>query len=116
MPYQIPRNVKGEGRILFIFSTKALIYTAVGGGIGIFLWWILKMIGLGTIGIGFIVVLAVLGFGIGTLKVPNSVAFDITRKTGGENIDDVIMRWIKFKTKNKKKIYVYTEGGTKDDR
>lgn len=74
------------------------------------------MIGLGTIGIGFIVVLAVLGFGIGTLKVPNSVAFDITRKTGGENIDDVIMRWIKFKTKNKKKIYVYTEGGTKDDR
>ena len=25
MAYQIPRNVKGEGRILFIFSTKALI-------------------------------------------------------------------------------------------
>ena len=33
MPYQIPRNVKGEGRILYIFSTKALIYTAVGAGI-----------------------------------------------------------------------------------
>ena len=30
MPYQIPRNVKGEGRILYIFSTKALIYTGVG--------------------------------------------------------------------------------------
>ena len=29
--YNIPRNVKGEGRILFIFSTKALISTAVGG-------------------------------------------------------------------------------------
>lgn len=29
MAYQIPRNVKGEGRILFIFSTKALIYTGV---------------------------------------------------------------------------------------
>ena len=28
--YMIPRNTKGEGRILFIFSTKALIYTAVG--------------------------------------------------------------------------------------
>ena len=30
-PYQIPRNYKGESRILLIFSTKALIYTAVGG-------------------------------------------------------------------------------------
>lgn len=28
--YMIPRNTNGEGRILFIFSTKALIYTAVG--------------------------------------------------------------------------------------
>ena len=33
--YNIPRNVKGEGRILFIFSTKALIYTSVGGLLGL---------------------------------------------------------------------------------
>ena len=33
--YNIPRNVKGEGRILFIFSTKSLIYTGIGGLIGI---------------------------------------------------------------------------------
>ena len=52
----------------------------------------------------------------GTLKVPNTTAFEITRKTSGENIDDVILRWLKFKMKSKKKIYVYTEGGTKDDR
>ncbi len=25
--YMIPRNTKGEGRILFIFSTKAIIFT-----------------------------------------------------------------------------------------
>lgn len=31
MAYQIPRNVRGEGRILFIFSTKALITTGIGG-------------------------------------------------------------------------------------
>lgn len=31
MPYQIPRNVKGEGRILYIFSTKSLIYAGIGG-------------------------------------------------------------------------------------
>ena len=28
--YNIPRNVKGEGRILYIFSTKALMYTFFG--------------------------------------------------------------------------------------
>lgn len=116
MPYQIPRNVKGEGRILFIFSTKALIYTGIGGGIGVIFWWVLKMLDFEAVGIGILVFFAVIGFIIGTLKVPNSVAFEITRKTGGENLDDVIMRWIKFKFKNKKKIYVYTEGGTKDDR
>lgn len=114
--YYLPRNVKGEGRILFIFSTKALIYTAIGIGIGLIFWWILKLANLGSIGIAFIIAFALIGFAIGTLKVPNSVAFDITRKTGGENLDDVIMRWLKFKLKNKNKIYVYTEGGTKDDR
>ena len=40
MAYQIPRNVKGEGRILFIFSTKALITTGIGAGIGAMLWWV----------------------------------------------------------------------------
>ncbi len=116
MPYQIPRNVKGEGRILFIFSTKALIYTGIGGGIGLIFWWVLDKIGIGTVGMIILILLALIGFVIGTLKMPNSVAFEITRKTGGENLDDVIMRWIKFKFKNKKKIYVYTEGGTEDDR
>lgn len=33
MAYQIPRNVKGEGRILFIFSTKGLITTGIGATI-----------------------------------------------------------------------------------
>jgi len=80
------------------------------------LWWLFKAIGIGTVGLVLLILFALTGFAIGTLKVPNSVAFEITRKTGGENLDDVIMRWIKFKVKNKKKIYVYTEGGTKDDR
>jgi len=116
MPYQIPRNVKGEGRILFVFSTKALIFTAIGAGVGLIFWWLFKALSLGTVGIIFLILFALIGFGIGTLKVPNSTAFEITRKTGGENIDDVLMRWLKFKFKSKNKIYVYTEGGTKDDR
>ena len=61
-------------------------------------------------------IFAAIGFVIGTLKVPESSATDITRKTGGENIDDVIVRWIKFK-KNGNKIYVYKpEEETKDGK
>lgn len=116
MAYQIPRNVKGEGRILFVFSTKALITTGIGAVIGLVFKWIFQIIGLNIVGWGILLVLALIGFCIGTFKIPNTTAFDFTRKTGGENIDDIILRWIKFKTKSKKKIYVYTEGGTKDDR
>ena len=33
--YYIPRNVKGESRILMVFSVKGLIYTAIGAAIGL---------------------------------------------------------------------------------
>lgn len=104
--YNLPRNVKGEGRILFVFSTKALIYTVVGIGIGFVFYLIFSLVKLNIIGIIAMVIFALLGFAIGTLKVPETNAFEITKKTGGENIDDVIKRAIKFKM-NKKKIYVY---------
>lgn len=106
--YMIPRNTKGEGRILFIFSTKALIYTVVGGGIGLPIYWIFKAIGLSVVGIIVMALLALLGFCIGTFKIPNSNAFRVTRLVGGENIDDVILRYIKFK-KKKNKIYITKE-------
>lgn len=113
--YEIPRNYKGEGRILYIFSTKGLIYTAVGAGIGLIFYLIFKTLGLSMIGLIITLIFALIGFVIGTLKVPESNAFEITKKTGGENIDDVIMRWIKFK-KNGNKIYIYkSEEETKDE-
>lgn len=49
MPYQIPRNVKGEGRILFIFSTKALITTGMGAAVGLIFWWLFSTLGFGTV-------------------------------------------------------------------
>lgn len=112
--YYIPRNYKGEGRILYIFSTKGLIFTCVGAGIGLVFYFILRMLGFGTAGLIITVICAAIGFVIGTLKVPESNAFEITKKTGGENIDDVILRWIKFK-KNGNKVYIYKqEEETKD--
>ena len=103
--YNITRNVKGEGRILFIFSTKALIYATVGIGIGFLFFLICKMINLNMIGFIIMGILGVIGFVIGTFKVPDSAAFSITKNAGGENIDEVIKRAIKFK-KEKNKIYV----------
>ncbi len=105
--YEIPRNYKGESRILYIFSTKAIIYTAAGLGIGLIFYFILKLIGLTMIGIIIAAIFGIIGFSIATFKVPDIKNFEFTRKTSGENIDNVIKRWIMFK-KNKRKIYVYS--------
>ena len=106
--YNLPRNVKGEGRILFVFSAKALVYTTIGGACGLPFYLIFSLFSMNIIGLIFICVLGLLGFIIGTFKVPESNNFKITQKTGGENIDDVIKRWIKFK-KQKNKIYIYKD-------
>ena len=106
--YNLPRNVKGEGRIFFIFSTKGLITTCAGAVIGLPFYFICKALNVNPIGIIITLAFAIIGFAIGMLKVPETDGLEITRKTGGENIDDVILRYIKFKM-NKKKYYVYTK-------
>ena len=105
--YNVPRDVKGEGRILYVFSTKALIYTFVGVAIGFFLYLILSVFDMDFVAYIIIVILGLIGFCIGTFKVPESNAFSLTKNAGGEKIDDVILRMIKFKMK-KNRIYVYT--------
>ena len=106
--YNLPRNVKGEGRILFIFSTKSLITTSIGGAIGLVFYLIFKLMSLTIVGIVITLIFALIGYAIGMFKVPDTNGLEITRKTGGENIDDVLKRYIKFK-KNNKKLYVYTK-------
>ena len=106
--YNIPRNVKGEGRILFIFSTKSLIYTIVGGVIGLPFYFLFSALKLTLIGIIVVAILALIGFAIATFKFPELGAFKATKKIGGENIDEIILRAIKFKKKGKK-IYLYTK-------
>ena len=111
--YYLPRNVKGEGRILFIFTTKSLIYTVIGGGIGLFFYFIFSSLKMTMVGIACVAILALIGFAIGTLKVPELGKFEFSKKTGGENIDDVIRRAIRFKTTGRK-IYTY-KGGKNND-
>ena len=49
--YYIPRNYKGETRILYIFTTKSLITTAIGAGGGSIFFFILTAVGLKMPGI-----------------------------------------------------------------
>lgn len=106
--YNLPRDVKGEGRILFIFSTKSILTTVIGGAIGLIFYIIFKKINLQAVGIVITLIFAAIGYAIGMLKVPNAGGLSVTKKIGGENIDDIIIRYIKFKL-NKKKYYVYTK-------
>ncbi|MDO5556972.1 MAG: PrgI family protein [Clostridia bacterium] len=110
--YNIPRNMKGESRILMIFSVKALIYTAVGATIGLVFFLLLRSFNLTILGIVIMGIFGVIGFLVGTLKIPDSNALRLTQKLGGENIDDVVRRFIKFKMK-KSKIYLYCKEETK---
>ena len=72
---------------------------------GLLFYFIFSAIGLNTVGMIIIGAFGLIGFAIGTFKVPDTNNFEFTRKTGGENIDDVIKRWIKFK-KNGNKVYI----------
>ncbi len=106
--YNIPRNVKGEGRILFIFSGKSLIYTVIGVGLGLPLYGLFSLMNLHIAGIIAIVITALIGFVIGTFKMPSIGILKFTKAVSGENIDDIIKRAVLFKKKGNK-IYLYTK-------
>ena len=114
--YTIPRNTKGEGRILMIFTKKSFLWTVACAFVGL----IVGYLPIGVIfqhpfiGIAITLIFALIGFGIATLKVPNSSNFEILRKTGGENIDEILLRLIKFK-KGGKRVYLYWTGGKEDE-
>ena len=91
-----------------IFSTKSLLWTAGTSVIGLIFYLIFKSLKLGKIGLIFLILFALIGFIIGTFKMPPIESFKVCRQTAGENLDDIIIRAIKFKLK-KNKIYVYAK-------
>ena len=105
--YYIPRNYRGETRILYIFTVKSLITTAIGASIGALFFAIFSMVQLKMVGIVLMAIFAFIGYAFGALKIPTIVAFPITKKIGGEPIGEIILRYMKFK-KNRK-MYVYTK-------
>lgn len=105
--YYIPRNYRGESRILYIFTVKSLITTAIGAMVGSIFFLIFKALNMTPIGIGVMAFFALVGFAVGALKIPTIVAIPITKKIGGEPIGEIILRYMKFK-KNRK-MYTYTK-------
>ena len=124
--YYIPRNYKGETRLLYIFSIKSLITTALGAIIGfvfylictmlglkllgiiilgLLFYFIFSAIGLKIVGVVILAIFAVIGYAVGAFKIPTIVGLPVTKKIGGESISDIIIRYVKFK--RNRKIYTY---------
>ena len=105
--YNIPRNVKGEGRILYVFSIKSMIYSLIGVIVGLPIYLVFSMLNMKLIGIILLAILAGIGFVIATFKIPEIGKLKSTKTVGGEKIDDIIKRAFLFRRK-KNKIYMYT--------
>lgn len=105
--YYIPRSYKGETRLLYIFSIKSLITTAIGAIIGFFFYLIFSILGFKVVGIIILLIFAVIGYCIGALKIPTIVGIPVTKKIGGESISEIIIRYIKYK--RNRKVYTYVK-------
>lgn len=117
--YYVPRSVKGEGRLLYIFTIKSFAVTLAFGLVGVLFYFLLKsFIKISIMGaIIIIAIFAAIGYALSAVTIPDSPAMGPLRKAGGENIGAMIIRAIMFRSK--KKIYLYnhkrqvTKGGEK---
>lgn len=105
--YYIPRNLRGETRIFYIFTVKSLISTVIGIACGLIFLFIFSLIGLQMVGVIITALFALIGWAIGAIKIPTIAGIQVTKKIGGEPLSEIILRWIKF-NKNKR-MYVYTK-------
>jgi len=110
--YYIPRNYKGETRILYIFTMKSLLTSVVGAMIGSLFFLLFTLLQMQVVGIVIMVIFALIGFCVGAFKIPTIVAFPVTKKIGGESVGGIVLRYIKYK--KTKKIYIYTDEEDKE--
>ena len=111
--YYIPRNYRGETRILYIFTIKSLISTAIGASVGAVFLLIFRALNMMPIGLGVMAFFALIGFIAGAIKIPTIVAIPVTKKIGGEPIYEIVLRYFKFK--KKRKLYIYTNVISKEE-
>ena len=115
--YFVPRSVKGESRILYIFSVKSFIVTLIFALVGVVVYLLLNTVINISIVMAIIIVatFGAIGYVITTVTIPDTPMMGNLRKAGGENLGNMIIRLLMFK--KKKKIYLYSykrkvQGGT----
>lgn len=112
--YMIPREAVNENRFLF-FTPQAAIFSLVGFCIGLCFVFIFNFISSIAesqvflyIGWGICLLIVGIGYLLGTFNIPETTAFDICKKTGGEPAYVIIKRAITFN--KRKKIYICERG------
>jgi len=110
--YMIPREATNENRFLF-FTPKAAIFSIVAFIIGFLIKCLLEFTGIPVMTVvGWVIcgILVLIAYALGTFKIPESNAFDILKKAGGEPVDVIVKRVIAFH--KRKKIYIYERGNS----
>ena len=105
--HYIPKELKGETRILMIFTVKSLITTGIFTAIGTIFYFIFSSIKMKVLGILILAIFALLGYAFGTVKMPRITGWKFTKNIEGDSLDDVFIRYLKFRSN--KKIYTYTK-------
>lgn len=105
--HYIPKDLGGETRILVIFTVKSLVTTAIFGAVGLVLYFIFSWLSLKVVGVIIFALLALIGYGFGTIKMPKITGWKFTKNIEGDSLDDVFLRYIKFRSN--RKIYTYTK-------
>lgn len=116
--YSVPRSVKGETRVLIIFTIKSFISTVVLLIIGFLITNIIgNAIKINLLSqIMILGVFGLIGFGLGSLKIPDNAIMGRLRTANGEEISTILFRAVLFRFKRKIYIYNLNRGKIKDDK
>ena len=97
------------------FTPQAAIFSLIGFCIGVCFVFIFNFLAdaaqnkvIQYVGWGICVLIVAIGYALGTFNVPETTAFDICKKTGGEPVYVIVKRAITFN--KRKKIYIYERG------
>lgn len=105
--HYIPKDLRGETRILIIFTVKSLITTAIFGAVGLIFFLLFRALQMTMVGVIIFALLALIGYGFGTIKIPKITGMPFTKNIEGDSMDEVFLRYIKFRAN--KKVYSYTK-------
>ena len=99
----IPRaDVKGQDRFFIFFSVPGLIGTVIGIAIGYPFFAILDVAGSTIVGLCIMAITGAIGFIIGQVQIPDTNAFPLFKKVGGEYVKEIILRYFRFRKTKKK--------------